>query len=109
MSGSVCVMSSLEQGVYVSEVWRRHTGMCHEFVFILCMCVALHEHCVTVVSVLVAISLNAVTVSASQQMWKAGCFEMGHSLSPMASVEFKATNSAFCGAELECLSLDWRS
>jgi len=93
----------------VSEVWRRHTGMCHEFVFILCKYVALHEHCTTVVSVLVAIHVNAGILSASQQMWKTGYFEMGHSLSPMASVEFKVTNSAYFGAELESLSRDWRS
>jgi len=56
----------------VSEVWRRHTGMCHEFEFILCSYAALHEHCITMVSVLVAIHLNVGILSASQQMWKMG-------------------------------------
>jgi len=39
----------------VSQVWRRNTGMCHEF--ILCSYVALHEHCVIVVSVPVALQV----------------------------------------------------
>jgi len=92
----------------VSEVWRRHSGMRHEFVFILCKYVALHKHCITVVSVLIAIHLNAGILSSSQQMWKTFYFEMVHSLSPMASVEIKPTKSAYFGAELEFLSRDCR-
>ena len=36
MQVTVCVVSLLELCGYVSQVWHRHTGMCHEFVFILC-------------------------------------------------------------------------
>ena len=63
----MCVVSLSEQGGYVSQFCVVVAGMCHEFVFILCSQVALHEHCIIVVSVLVAIHLNPGILRVSQQ------------------------------------------